>query len=165
MLKLLGSLCVLTAGGWALAQRRREFRQELDALRRLSAALEAMADNIRLERPPMPRLLDRAGSGQEDPASSFFRTAAAALRRGEPLPAAWRDAAGALPLPPRDRQTVADLGRILGGDEVQACKGLQLASSVLRGSYEELERCRPQRERQRTALCFSAAALVIILLL
>ncbi len=165
MLKLLGSLCVLTAGGWALLQQRQGLRQELDALRRLSAALEAMADNIRLERPPMPRLLDRAGSGREDPAASFFRTAAAALRRGEPLPAAWRDAAEALPLSPRDQQTVADLGRVLGGDEVQACKGLQLVSDSLRRNYEELERSRPQRERQGTALCFSAAALVIILLL
>ncbi len=165
MLKLLGSLCVLTAGGWALAQRRRDLRQELDTLRRLSAALEAMADNIRLERPPIPRLLDRAGSGREDPAACFFQTAAAALRRGEPLPAAWRDAAAVLPLPPRNRQTVADLGRVVSGDEVQACKGLQLASDSLRKRYEVLEQSRPQRERQGTALCFSAAALVIILLL
>lgn len=165
MLKLLGSLCVLTAGGWALLQQRQGLRQELDTLRSLSAALEAMSDNIRLERTPMPRLLDRARDRREDLVAFFFQTAAAALRRGEPLPAAWQDAARALPLSPRDRQTVADLGRILGGDEVQACKGLQLASSALRGSYEELERCRPQRERQGTALCFSAAALVIILLL
>ena len=60
MLKLLGSLCILAAGGMAWMDRRRTFRQTLETLTELLAALEEMEGAIRLERLPMPRLLSRA---------------------------------------------------------------------------------------------------------
>jgi len=165
MLKLLGSLCVLAAGGLVWVQRHAALRREMEALRTLTEELERMASGIRLDRAPVPRLLARAGLGRNGDASAFFRSVSDGLCRGKSLAEAWRDAAAVLPLTDGDRRTVAELGVSLTGDEAQACKGIDLVNIYLRKRYGELERQRPERERQSTALCFSAAALVIILLI
>lgn len=165
MLKLAGSLCVLSAGGLVWFQRRAALWREMEALRALAAELERMAGGIRLDRAPVPRLLARAGLGRNGDAAGFFQSVSEGLRRGNPLTEAWRDAAAVLPLTDGDRRTVAELGVSLTGDEAQACKGIDLVNTYLRKRYEELEKRRPERERQSTALCFSAAALVIILLI
>jgi len=165
MLKLLGSLCVLSAGGLVWFQRRAALQREMEALRALSAELEQMAGGIRLDRAPVPRLLAQAGAGRNKDAAAFFRSVSDGLRRGKSLAEAWRDAAAALPLTDGDRRTVAELGVSLTGDESQACKGIYLVNTYLRKRYGELEKRQPEWERQSTALCFSAAALVIILLI
>ena len=85
MLKLLGSLCILAAGGMAWMDRRRTFRQTLETLTELLAALEEMEGAIRLERLPMPRLLSRAALHRDGPVGMFFQTVVQTLRRGEDL--------------------------------------------------------------------------------
>jgi len=165
MLKLVGSLCVLSAGGLVWFQRRAALRREMEVLRALAAALDRMAGGIRLDRAPVPRLLAQAAAGRNRDAAVFFRSVSEGLHRGNPLTEAWQDAAAGLPLSGEDRRAVAELGVSLTGDEAQACKGIDLVNTYLRKRYGELEKGRPERERQSTALCFSAAALVIILLI
>ena len=53
----------------------------------------------------------------------------------------------------------------LQGDEEQLCRGLALASARLGDSLAERRRTQAEREKRTTALCFSAAALVVILLI
>ncbi len=164
MMKLLGSACVLASAWGIWTQKRREFRRQLLILRELAAALERMGDGIRLERTALPHLLERAEAGCGG-AGALFRAAGASLRRGAELSEAWRAAAEALPLSEADRRTVAEAGGVLSGDAEQAWKGLEAVSAGLRRRCEALERERPERERRESALCFSAAALAIIVLL
>ena len=151
MLKLLGSLCVLSGGGlvWrsCLAERRRQRETLCDLL----MALRRMAEEIRMARTPLPSLLDAL--------------AAETARRGGDLPAAWHHAAGGLPLEPGDREALAALGDSLHGDEESVCKAISLVIYQLAKSLEETDRVRQQEEKRTAALCFSAAALMVILLI
>ena len=165
MLKLLGSLCILAAGGMAWMDRRRTFRQTLETLTELLAALEEMESAIRLERLPMPRLLSRAALRRDGPVGMFFQTVVQTLRRGEDLVPAWRQAVGELSLSERDRSALAELGEKLTGDETRACQGIQLVSRTLTASLENLRKQQPEREKRGAALWFSGAALLIILLI
>ena len=95
----------------------------------------------------------------------MFSGAAAALRRGEPLAPVWRTLSGELPLPLQSREVLADLGADLHGDEEAVCKAISLAVQRLEQHREDLENSRQAEEKRVTALCFSGAALLVILLI
>lgn len=164
MLKLLGSICVLGGGllCWltALAERRRT----RTALGDLLAALRRMREEIRMARTPLPLLMEALGSDCRGPeTAALFRRSADAARQGEGLEAAWRGGVGLLPLAPREREILE--GLTLRGDEESVCKGISLVITELARGVEELERQRPERDRRTAALCFSGAALLVILLI
>lgn len=133
MLKLLGSLCIFLGGAGALTMQIRAQRRELLCMRELLAAFSGMEDAIRLERPPLPRLLLRTARMRKGDAALFLTAAAAALGRGESLPEAWSAAAAQLPLGEDGLQAVGEMGAKLCGDEECACKGIRLASKALEG--------------------------------
>ena len=165
MLKLLGSLCVLSGGGlvWrsCLAERRRQRETLCDLL----MALRRMAEEIRMARTPLPSLLDALAKSCGPEGADFFHQAAETARKGGDLPAAWHHAAGDLPLEPGDREALAALGDSLHGDEESVCKAISLVIYQLAKSLEETDRVRQQEEKRTAALCFSAAALLVILLI
>ena len=153
MLKLLGSALILGAGAWlrwnTLAQQRRQ-RQ---TLRALLGALRRMAEEIRMARTALPLLLERLAGQCGPDAAVLFSGAAAALLSGE------------LPLPLQSREVLADLGADLHGDEEAVCKAISLAVQRLEQHREDLENSRQAEEKRVTALCFSGAALLVILLI
>ena len=57
------------------------------------------------------------------------------------------------------------LGTALGGDEEQACKAISQAVYELAKHAEERAAERKAEDRRAAALCFSAAALLVILLI
>lgn len=124
-----------------------------------------MAEEIRLARTPLPELLDRLSRGRGPEVTAFFTAVAGAARRGGNVAQVWRQAAEELPLCDEDRDILAEAGRHLGGDETSVCKGISLVISHLGRSLEEQRRSRGEREKRVTALCFSGAALLVILLL
>ena len=164
MLKLLGSACVLGGGllCWLMAlSERRRTREDLSDL---LAALRRMREEIRMARTPLPLLLEALGSDCRglETAALFQRSAEAALQ-GEGLETVWRDGVRLLPLAPREREVLENL--TLRGDEESICKGISLVITDLARGIEELERQRPERDRRTAALCFSGAALLVILLI
>ena len=165
MLKLLGSLCVLSGGGlvWrsCLAERRRQRETLCDLL----TALRRMAEEIRMARTPLPSLLDALAKSCGPEGADFFHQAAMAARQGGDLPGVWRRGAEGLPLVPGDREELAALGDSLHGDEESVCKAISLVNHQLAKSLEETDRVRHQEEKRAAALCFSAAALMVILLI
>ena len=164
MLKLLGSICVLGGGMmcWLIALA--EQRQTRVALGDLLAALRRMREEIRMARTPLPLLLEALGADCRGPeTAALFRQSAEAARQGEGLEAAWRDGVRLLPLASREREALE--GMTLRGDEESVCKGISLAITALAKGVEELERQRPERDRRTAALCFSGAALLVILLI
>ena len=165
MVKLLGRLLILGGGFWARWSMVSVCRRELDTLSELTACLTEMAEEIRLARTPLPELLDRLSRGRGPEVTAFFTAVAGAARRGGDVAMAWRQAAEELPLCDEDRDVLAEAGRHLGGDETSVCKGILLVISHLTRSLEEQRRSRGEREKRVTALCFSGAALLVILLL
>ena len=164
MLKLLGSVCILGGGlmFWLIALA--EQRRTRMALRDLLTALRRMREEIRMARTPLPLLLEVLGSDCRGPeTAALFRCSAEAARHGENLEAAWRSGVGLLPLPPREREALE--GLTLRGDEESVCKGISLVITALEKGADELERQRPERDRRTAALCFSGAALLVILLI
>ena len=165
MTKLLGSLCVFAAGGLVWWSRRQERQKKRRLLSDLIAALGRMETEIRLTRIPLPRLLKRLAEGCGEETRAFFQDASRGLEAGETLAAAWNRAVEKLGLPDGDKQVLLTLQETMQGDEMSACKGISLASEKLRNRLKELDNQRPEEEKRATALCFSAAALVVILLI
>lgn len=165
MLKLLGSLCILAAGGIVRTYRVQGLRRELSVLCGMLSALEEMSDEIRLNRTPLPRLLRRVGCERGADVTRFFQAAAEAASGGESLSDAWRAAALILPLDKREQAALAELGKKFCGDEEEICTAISLVCSQIRKAIEEKRRQQPDAEKRSTALCFSGAALLIILLI
>ena len=97
----------------------------------------------------------------------LFRSSgvSSAVRQGEALPEIWKALAEELPLNEADKSAAAALGRDLQGDEETVCKAVSAVAYQLAKSAEETERSRPEEEKRATALWFSAAALLVILLI
>jgi stage III sporulation protein AB len=165
MLKLMGSVCILAAGVAVHMLQVRTFRRELSVLRGLVAALEEMENEIRLSRLPLPRLLKKAGFDRGRDVTAFFESICGAIGAGELPASAWRSAAAALPIARREQSELAELGRKLCGDEEQACKGIELARVRLAKALNEKSSRQADWEKRSTALCFSGAVLLIILLI
>lgn len=165
MVKLLGSLCILAGGALARLAQAAERRRRRDTLSDLMTALRRMTEEIRIARTALPDLLEGLADGCGPEAAAFFRAAAGGARREDGLSGAWSTAAEALPLSGGERAALQTLGQDLRGDEEKVCKAISLAIYELAKSAEEQDRSRPQEERRATALCFSAAALLVILLI
>lgn len=163
MRTLAGSALILGGGLWAFLRVRGEHRRRRNLLSDLLLALERMGEEIRMARTPLPHLLDRLAADCRPEAASLLRSAAKAARSGEDVGAVWRREAAALPLEPRDIEALRSLD--LGGDEESICKGISLVTRALTRSLEESDARRPQEEKRTAALCFSAAALLVILLI
>ena len=164
MLKLLGSLCVVSGGVLAWYTQRAERRWERDTLSDFQRAFRRMGEEIRMARTPLPALLKALAEDCGEPAAVFFQAASRAAE-GEDLPWVWREHVKALPLCEKDKSAVSALVQDLQGDEENICKAISHVSYTLANSAGEAERKRPEEEKRAAALWFSAAALLVILLI
>ncbi|WP_297870629.1 stage III sporulation protein AB [uncultured Oscillibacter sp.] len=163
--KLLGGLFVLLGGGLGRWAQMAERRRRRDTLSDFITALRRMGESVRMTRTPLPVLLERLSADCGRDAAVFLRGAAEAARQGEDLPARWRRLTEALPLAGGDRAALAGLGRDLQGDEEKVCKAIALVTIRLEQSASEAEGTRRAEEQRVSALWFSAAALLVILLI
>jgi len=162
-MKLAGSLCMLGGGFliWWCQHRERERRR--DTLSDLIRALDRLAEEIRMSRTPLPVLLERLAATCRPEAALLLRETAGAVKRGEPPEITWRKTAARLPLTRRELEVLG--GLCLHGDEADICKECSLVSNRLAGELENWDRSGPEAERRAAALCFSGAALLVILLI
>lgn len=163
MLRALGSLLILCGGGMAYLMQRRERRRRREVLWDLRRALERVGEEIRMARTPLPRLLESLAGDCGPDASALLRTAASAAAQGEDLTEIWRRGAAALPLEERAMTALSELN--LRGDEENICKEVSLVTNCLADCYEQMERRRSEEDKRAAALCFSGAALLVILLI
>ena len=160
MVRAVGGALVAGAALWGWQRQRSERRRRTEALGALASGLERMAEAIRLERTPLPRLLERLGRETD-----FFRRLGRALAAGEGAEAAWRRLAGETPLAAADRAALAEAAGALAGDEAQVCRALTAAAQRLRRSLEAERTAAPEREKRSAALWLSGGALLVILLM
>ena len=142
---------------------RQAWQRRRNALFDLVGALRSMGEEIRMARTPMPILLRKLTANCGEVIQHLFRVAAVSAEKGEGLTEAWRKGIMELPLEDREREIL--LGVEFQGDEEKVCHGISLAAFQLAQSAEELERKRPEEAKRTSALCFSWAALLVILLI
>ncbi|MCI8328349.1 MAG: hypothetical protein HFG02_01665 [Oscillibacter sp.] len=165
MLKLLGSLLIACGGAFAWQLQRTERRRRRDTLSDLQRAFRRMGETVRMTRTPLPALLKSLAADCKEPVAAFFTAVSQAAGEGEELSKIWREQAETLPLNAADRAAVLNLVFDLQGDEEKVCKAISLVARELTEHAGEAERLRPETEKRAAALWFSAAALLVILLL
>ena len=163
-MKLMGSLCVLFAGGSVWWLQRQEQRRRRQVVAELVSTLERMETSIRLNQTLLP-LFRQAARGRCHEVSQLFERSAAALAAGRSPEIVWCQTVSCLPVSETDKRALSELVNALQGDETSACKGILLARKELQNSLSQLEKQRPDEEKRAAALCFSAAALLVILLI
>ena len=163
MIKLFGSVCIFAAGAlvwwnqYDMRCRRRKMRWDL------IRSLVRMKEEIRMARTPMPLLLEAVAVDCHREVAGVFLKAAKAARQGENLAVVWRQGIQTLPLIDREQELLG--GIMFHGDEESVCKGISLTISCLKRNDEEECRIGRDATRRTTALCFSAAAMLVILLI
>lgn len=162
-MKVLGSSLILGAAFWGWWVQRRERTAVRRVRLELLSALGRMAEEIRLTRTPMPDLLEAAASDCSGAGETFFRSVSAAVREGETLGAAWKNAARELPLEEEERRALE--GLTFEGDEERLCRAMTLCVSVLQRRAEETEKRRQEEEKRWAALWGCAGAMTVIVLL
>lgn len=165
MLKTLGALCILFGGLLLRRKQVTQLRREVDTLSDLLAALCRMAEEIRMARTPLPRLLEQLGRGRGTAVSAFFSSVSAIAQQGGNVAETWRQAVKELPIAIENQTALLELGRGLNGDEESVCKAISLACMDLSRNLDNLRRRQPEAEKRATALCLSATALLVILLI
>ncbi len=164
MIKIAGCLCVFCAAGgiWYRTLCQRRVPQTMR--KALSAALRQIAAQVRLTRAPLPSLLRRAQTSFPD-AASFFSRILTDVEQGRGVEDAWGQACASTELTASERAALAAAGHSLTGDEEEVCAGLLGAAEILETEARQWERQRPEEEKRITAFCFSAGALLVILLI
>lgn len=140
-------------------------RRERAALRELADALEGLEREVRVALVPLPRLLTRRGQGRY---GDLFFSSILAMHEAEPdcpLPDCWRAAAQDLPLPSRERESVARPADAFGGEEEDLLRALCAAAQELRAALDAREIESARERRLIPALCFSLSLLLTVLLL
>lgn len=163
MLRLAGAGLVLLGGVLLRTAALREPRLRLRLLRRLSLALDLLAQQLEGTLAPLPSLLRACRAGEESDA--FFAAVLRALARGDSLGEAWRAAALPLPLPEAQRESLAALGAQLCGGEESALRALRTVSASFASCADRLAARQAERERLTTALCLSASVMALLLAL
>ncbi|MBQ2739024.1 MAG: hypothetical protein IJF36_02225 [Oscillibacter sp.] len=164
-MRIVGSILILSGAFWGWWVQRREERVRRRVRLEILSALERMAEEIRLARTPMPRLLETVASDCSEGGRSFFSAVSSAIARGERPEGAWRSFAERLPLEEGERRALQEVGQAFGGDEERLCRGLNLAAAALRRQAEAAEKCRMDEEKRRAALWGCAGAMTVILLI
>lgn len=162
-MKLVGCLLIFVGGGCVWRIQMQERRRRRMILADLVLALRRMQEEIRMLRTPMPELLEKLAESCRQESAQLLRSAAKAAGQGKAVGAVWREQLTNLPLNRREQDILAGLS--FQGDEETLCKELSFVAYELAKCAEERERCRPEEEKRATALCFSCAALMVILLI
>ena len=158
-MKWLGSALIFCGGFWWWRLCLLGRKQEKQTLERLLMMLHQLRDGIRMARYPLPQLLERAA--QDEP---FFGEVLRELQKQEALSKAWGMAAENLTLPPQSWEIWYWLGRHLTGDEQSVLQAMTYAEQVMEQERQRLAEQEQEVNRRTTAMCFSAAALAVILL-
>lgn len=159
-MKWLGSALIFCGGFWWWRLCLMGRQREQQTLERLLAALYQLREGIRMTRMSLPQLLEQAAEEE-----LFFGKVLRELRKHEELDKAWEQAAEDLPLPAQSRKAWRWLGGRLTGDEQSVLQAMAYAEQIMEQERRRMAEEKAEADHRTTAMCFSAAALAVILLL
>ena len=165
MIKMIGAFLVLLGGGIVWHQGRMERKKQRKTLCDLLVSLRNMTEEIRVARTSLPDLLERLGQDCEEDAAEFFLAVLRRMKKGEQLKGAWEQEAKKLPLYQTAKQVLFPIGESFERDEESICKAISLAVHKLAEMNGKLEDQYQREEKRMAAVCFSTAALLVILLI
>lgn len=165
MIKMIGAFLVLLGGGIVWHQGRMERKRQRKTLCDLLVSLRNMTEEIRVARTSLPDLLERLGQDCEEDAAYFFEAIVERIRQGEALKYVWEQETEMLPLYQTAKQVLFPIGESFERDEESICKSISLAAHKLAEMNGKLEDQYQQEEKRMAAVCFSTAALLVILLI
>ena len=158
--KLLGAALIGAAAVWGFAARQRQLRQRRELVGSLQQALGHMASAIRWHRQPMTPLLTELARRQV--CGGYFAAILREVESHTSLQSAWEKTFAELP----DRDAAEILLAVeLTGDEMHLLAGLEYAQLRLRRLGEQREQEDRRDRRLIGAALFSAAGLLVILLI
>ena len=163
MIRVLGSCLVFGGGGllwWRQLQERRRRRRVLADLLRI---LRSIQEEIRMTRRPLPELFEKMTGHCGTEVAELLQSMAVAIAGGRDADETWDTGVFRLPLSNQVREIL--LGLTFNGDEDKVCKEVALVIYGLSNCAEELDRSRAEEDKRSAALCFSGAALLVILLI
>lgn len=170
MLRLLGTVLILTGAGWCGLCAAGQLRRRVRTLERLRASLVWLEEELTFRLSPLPGLLERLGREQSGAVGLFFQDALAGLRRDpeEGLRQSWRQAmVNRLDfLKEEERQVLVEVGQTLGRYDVKA----QRQALVQAAGRLDTIRARAEEDARRLgrvyiALSLAAGAAVVLVLL
>ena len=109
MIKLVGSVCVLFAGGSVWWLQRQEQRRRRQIVAELASTLERMETAIRLNRTPLLPLFRQAARGRCHEVSQLFERSVAALAAGRSPEIVWCQTVSCLPVSETDKRALSEL--------------------------------------------------------
>lgn len=165
MIKLLGAACILSGSAAVWVRQVSASRKELAVLREMLLVLDQMEGEVRLLRTPLPRLLRKLAAGRISCVSVCLIRAAAALEGGDALRDRENGILSELPVGADGQKALAELAEKLDGGEEQVCNGILLVRKELADILEKKRLRQKETEKRGAAMCFSAAALLIIILI
>ena len=159
-MKLVGSVLVFCGGCWwyYIALKERGSRQK--TLERLLGNLHEMREIVGGERLPLPQVLERLGEE-----GTYFGRVREMLRYSESFEFCWSDAAKLLDLSKRNRSIWCWLGTQLTGNEQSVIRALDFAERELEAERQKMMQESREVSQRKAVVCFSTAALLVILLL
>lgn len=165
MNKLVGS-CFLIIGGFLFRWvQLRERKRRKECLESILSALRWMEEEIDDQQRPLPTLFSELAHRGTPESQSFFRTLCKGVQMEQGLGPSWKAAAEGLPLSEECLCILTALGEQLNRPAERACAAIQRACHRLEHEREQVEAESPQAEKRLTVFSFSAAALLIVLLI
>ena len=169
MWKLLGAILLASGCGWIGFQASAALGRRVRALQVMTQSLGLLEQELELDSPPLPQLMDRLAVRSQEPARGLFRDCGRALERldREAFSRSWRRLVEKLePLGEEARGCLLPLGDTLGrcGWEEQQ----RMVACVRRELTELLGQAREEQRRQGRvyqALGLSGGAFFVLLLL
>lgn len=169
MVRLVGAILVAAGCGWMGFRAAASLGSRVRALEDMADGLRLLEQELELDEPPLPRLMDRLIPRSRGPAQRLFRDCRQALDRlaEEDFSTAWgRLVMERTELGEEGRQTLRQLGDILG-----RCTGTdqRRGAAAIRRRLEELtarlEEDRRRQGRVYQTLGLSGGGFLVILLL
>lgn len=164
-MKLMGTIFLAVGCGLFLRDHIRAERRKTRLLKEMAQAFSFMAGEIRCSLAPIPRLMRLCREKCGKISAAFFQAVEEALSCGESLESAWEKGCLALELPEGGgKEAIAALGTAFTHDEEAVLRHLDEAERRL--SAEAAQRRGIQREKEKlwTALCFSGAGLLWLMI-
>ncbi len=169
MIRLLGGTLVAAGAAWMGFRASAALKARARALGEMGEGLALLEQELELDSPPMPLLMDRLILRSRGPAKKLFQDCGRALDRlsEEEFSLAWRRLVGELEeLGEEGRQALMPLGEVLGRcscrEERQGVEGVRRRLETLRERTEEEYR---RQGRVYQTLGLSGGAFLVILLM